>query len=292
MADRDYTIAAVDRAMRVLEALAEKPDQGVTEIAQRLGLTKSLVFRILATLEARAYVSRDPEAATFSLGYRAAVLGERAERQRALLLAAQPEMDRLNETTAENVNLLVRDGLQALVIGTREGRHSMRLFAQVGRHGPLHAGGASTLLLAYAPEEVRRDVLAGPLHAYTARTQVDPAEIEALLARIRARGWHVAQDDLDEGAFSVAAPILSVGGDVVAAISVAGAVARFDETRRNRYLDAVIGAARSISARLGGPSGGGASDGGSSDGSSSDGGPSDSGAQAGGAAGDRPRVTA
>lgn len=251
MAERDYTIAAVDRAMRVLEALAEKPDQGITELAQRLDLTKSLVFRIIATLEARAYISRDPAAATFSLGYRAAILGKRAEQQKALLLAAQPEMDRLNETTAENVNLLVRDGTQTLVIGTREGRHSMRLFAQVGRHGPLHAGGGSKLLLAFAPAEIQRKVLAGELTRYTPHTLVDAAEIEALLHKIRARGWHIAQDDLDEGAFSVAAPIRSAGGDVVAAISVAGALARFDENRRNRYLDAVTLAAQAISAKLG-----------------------------------------
>lgn len=251
MSERDYTIAAVDRAMRVLEALGDKPDQGITELARNLGLTKSLVFRLISTLEARGYVSRDTNKATFALGYRAATLGEQAERQKALMLAAQDEMDRLSEETAENVNLIVRDGARSLVIGCREGRHSMRLFAHVGRHGPLHAGGGSTLLLAYAPDDVQEQVLSHDLERFTDKTIVDSDELARLLERVRSRGWHVAQDDLDTGAFSVAAPIRVASNRVIAAISVAGALARFDEARRSQYLDAVLESAERISLKLG-----------------------------------------
>jgi len=251
MSERNYTIAAIDRAMHVLEALAERPGQGVTDLSSRLGMTKSLVFRILHTLEARGYVAKDSDKAVFSLGYRTAVLGERADRQKGLLLAARPEMDTLSEHSAENVNLVVRDGDRALVIATREGRHSMRLFAQVGRHAPLHAGGGSMILLAFAPDDVREHLLSGNLRRYTDRTISDPNELRSRLESIRVQGWYIAQDDLDEGAFSVAAPIRAAGGDVVAAVSVAGALARFDEARRNRHLDAVRAAADRISARLG-----------------------------------------
>ncbi len=251
MSERDYTIAAVDRAMRVLEALGDRPDQGITELARNLGLTKSLVFRLISTLEARGYVSRDTVQATFALGYRAATLGEQAERQKALMLAAQDEMDRLSEETAENVNLVVRDGDRSLVIGCREGRHSMRLFAHVGRHGPLHAGGGSTLLLAYAPDDIRQRVLSGELEGFTDKTITDADELARLLKRVQKRGWHVAQDDLDTGAFSVAAPIRVASNRVIAAISVAGALARFDEARRSQYLDAVLDAAARISLKLG-----------------------------------------
>ena len=50
---KDYKIAAVDRALALLEALADRPDQGVTSLAKSLGMTKSLVFRLLYTLEER-----------------------------------------------------------------------------------------------------------------------------------------------------------------------------------------------------------------------------------------------
>lgn len=248
---RDYRIAAVDRALSVMEALEERSEQGVTELAARLGMTKSLVFRILHTLESRGYVVRDVDRAVFSLGFRVSVLGERAGTQKGLLLVARPVMDALRDETSENVNLVVRDGERALVVATREGRHSMRLFAQAGRHAPMHAGGGSMLLLAFAPEEVQEAVLGGPLARYTPHTVEGPAELRRRIDRIRRQGWNVSHDDLDEGAFSIAAPVRSPEGEVIAAVSVAGAVTRLDESRRNSHLEAVCAAAERISRRLG-----------------------------------------
>jgi len=250
---RDYRIAAIDRAISVLEELAERPGQGVSEIARRLGMNKSLVFRILQTLEARGYVARRHDLPQYRLGYRTSVLGERSSRQDALLMAAGAEMDRLRDATSENVNLLVRDGMRALVLATRESRHSMRLFAQAGRYGPLHAGGGSTLLLAFAPESLREAVLNGPLPRYTEHTVTDPAALREVIRTIRARRWHLARSDLDDGAFSIAAPIRGAGGEVVAAISVAGALSRLDAERRRAHLAAVWAAAARISERLGAP---------------------------------------
>ncbi|MEM9047564.1 MAG: IclR family transcriptional regulator [Pseudomonadota bacterium] len=248
---KDYRIASVDKALSVLEALAEQPEQGVSALARHLGMTKSLVFRMLSTLEARGYVAREPRRAVYSLGFRVSVLGERTNRQTALMIAAIPEMEALRDVTSENVNLIVRDGQRSLVVATRDGRHAMRLFAEAGRFGPLHAGGGSTLLLAFAPRTLREQVLANGLPAFTASTETDPQTLAATLDRIRTQRWHIAQNDLDEGAFSVAAPIRGFAGEVVAALSIAGALARFDETRRGAYLAQVRDAADRISSHLG-----------------------------------------
>jgi IclR family KDG regulon transcriptional repressor len=249
---KDYRIAAVDRALMVLEALAERPDQGVTQLARRLGLTKTIVFRLLQTLEARGFVARDPRGATYALGYRMSILGERAGRQRGLLAAAAGPMDALRDATSENVNLVVREDRHSLVLATRAGRHAIRLFAEAGRRGPLHAGGGSQLLLAFAPVELREAVLAGELPVFTPFTQTDPEKLARVLERIRAVGYNVALNDLDEGAFSVAAPVRGEGGEVVAAVSVAGAVVRLDEERRQAYLAAALESAAEISRRLAG----------------------------------------
>ncbi|MEM8825287.1 MAG: IclR family transcriptional regulator C-terminal domain-containing protein, partial [Pseudomonadota bacterium] len=91
----------------------------------------------------------------------------------------------------------------------------------------------------------------GPLSAFTAATVTDPAALRTRLETIRADGFNISVDDLDEGAFSIAAPILNATGEVIAAISVAGAIARYDEIRRARYLATVRAAAEEISAKLG-----------------------------------------
>lgn len=247
---KDYTIAAVDRALLVLEALADRPGQGVTQLSKSLGMTKSIVFRLLQTLEDRGFVARDPDHAVYSLGYRIGVLGERVGRDGSLLGAARPVMDALRDGTSENVNLVVRDGLRSLVLATRSGRHPIRLFAQAGRYGPLHAGGGSLCLLAHAEPPVVEAVLANPLEAFTPHTITERDKLRQTLARIRANGYHIALNDLDEGAFSVAAPIIGPHDEVIACISVAGAVSRFDEERRERYIRAALGAAAEVSAKL------------------------------------------
>ncbi len=252
MSDQNnYIIAAVDRALLALEALGEHPRQGVTALAKRLGLTKTIVFRLLSTLEARGFVMRDGDQPLYSLGYRIGVLGERAGQQNMLMVAARPVMERLLEETSENINLIVREGQKSLVLGTLAGRHAIRIFAQPGRHGPLHAGGGSMLVLAWAPHTVRSAVMANPLARYTDDTIVDPEVLRDRLELIRAQDYNTSVNDLDEGAFSVAAPIRNAAGDVVAAISVAGAIVRFDDARQTQYLDLVRDAGREISRRLG-----------------------------------------
>ncbi len=249
---KSYRIAAVDRALSVLEILSDRGELGVTEIASELGMTKSLVFRILYTLEARGYVAKDPERSHYGLGYRAWHLADEAAKQRGLLRVAEPLMEELRDRFNESVNLVVRDGLNALVVTTRESRHSMRLFAKPGRHGPLHAGGGSMVLLAYAPMEVRQEMLAGELARFTSSTITDPVELERKLIQIEAEGSHCTRDDLDDGAFSIAAPICGPNNDVVAAISVAGPVTRLTADIQNRILDGVLEIAARISTDLGG----------------------------------------
>jgi IclR family KDG regulon transcriptional repressor len=248
---RDYTISAVDRALRLLEALGEAPNEGVSVLARRLGLTKSIVFRLLVTLEQRGFVDRDPDRGTYSLGHRIGVLGERLEPGAGLLAAARPVMERLRDQTAESVNLVVREGARSLVLATRAGHHAIRLFAQAGRYGPLHAGGGSMVLLAFAPVAIRTAVASGPLERFTPETITDGALLLERLEQIRRDGFNVVVSDLDLGAFSISAPIRTRGGEVVAALSVAGAEVRLSEGLRPTYLAAVLGAAEEISRKLG-----------------------------------------
>ena len=249
--DPRYVVAAVDKAMTLLECLARHPGAGVTEIAMQTGSTKSQAFRLLHTLEVRGYVGRDEISRGYRLGPRNLLLGERAREQNGLLQVAHPVMQGLAAETGENVNLIVRDGAASVVVDLCESPQPVRLYAEIGRRGPLHAGGGTTVMLAYAPDDVRDAVLAGPLPAYTAHTETDAGRLRTHLRAIRRQGYAVAIEDLDPGAFSVAAPVRDHGGTVVAAVSVAGPLSRLDEERREEHIARVLRAAETISLRLG-----------------------------------------
>lgn len=248
-----YRIIAVDSAITVLEAVAENPGIGVTRLAQLTDKTKSQVFRLLFTLEARGYISKDPESAGYALGYRALLLGEMAKRQTSLVRVAETVMKALSAETAETSHLVIREGTRSVCVAKVDGPLPLRLYAEVGRRGPLHAGGGSTVMLAYAPPEIQAQVMRSDLEKHTPQTVVNRDLLAATLDRIRRSGYHVAVSDLDDGAFSVAAPIRDHQDQVVAAISVAGPQSRFTPEIQELHVRAVLEASRQISELLAAP---------------------------------------
>ena len=246
-----YTISAVDRAFVLLEALAENADIGVTELAERTGNTKSLVFRLLYTLEARGYVQKDPATRTYALGYRALYLADHVRQQSRLIVAAQSYLDALVEETHENVVLVVRDDIHNVCIAMRESPQPLRLSAQRGQRGPLHAGGGPKVLLAFAPDEVQQRVLQGELTGYTETSITDPKALAATLLEIRATEFNRSYGEMDPDAFSFAAPVRDHSGSVIAALSVAGPVRRITDEVANHHASCVKNAAAALSRDLG-----------------------------------------
>ncbi len=252
---RDYNISVLDSALQVLETFLGqgRGEQNLTEISQRLGLNKSRTFRILATLERHGFVEHDPATKTYRLGLRLLELGSAVQRRLSIIPAARPVMDELALATGEAVFLGIVDGDQCLVIDKRESQHPIRLYGEVGRRSPLHVGGVPKTLLAYLVEE-QPDLLERlPLPQITPATVTDRDRLRAILAQIRADGYVVTLDDLDQGAHSVAAPIRDHSSRVVAGLSVAGPSDRFTADRVERYTLLVRRAAADISQRLGFP---------------------------------------
>jgi IclR family transcriptional regulator, KDG regulon repressor len=247
----DYTIGAVDRALQLLEIVAENPDVGLSELARLSGASKTLAFRMASTLEARGYLHKDPVHRTYTLGYKPLFLTERMQRTSPLVRTAEPVLDDLAARTRENVLLLVREDLHTVCLAIRQSPQPIRLYAELGRHGPLHVGGGPKLLLAYAPDGVQAAVLSAGLEAFTPSTIVDPKRLKSLLGRIRRQGYNVSHGDMDAGAFSVAAPVRDHGGRVVASLSVAGPQSRLNADLEALYVRMLVEAAAEVSARLG-----------------------------------------
>ena len=169
-----YTVNAVDRALTLLEYLAAERELGVTELAKKTGLTKSLVFRLLFTLEQRGYVHKNEETRAYSLGYRPLFLANQTRKHSRLISSADRFMDELAEATHENILLTVREDYHCVCVAMRQSPQQLRLFAEVGKAAPLHAGGGPKVLLAHAPKPIVEAVLEGDLESYTTTSIRDP----------------------------------------------------------------------------------------------------------------------
>ena len=253
----DYSIAVLDRALDLLEALAEAPagaPLGVSEVARRAGVTKSAAFRILSNLERRGYVDKDPTSSRYTLGAHLAYLGERSLGAIDLRGAARPALEELRRRFGETVNLGVREGSDVVYVDMIESAHGLRMAARVGGRDHLHSTALGKAILAFLPSAERDDLLhvPGGLPARTERTITDPVSLGAELERVRARGVAEDRDENEVGARCLAAPIFDHRGAVAGAISVSAPDSRLDDARAAEVAVTVIEQAAAVSQRLGG----------------------------------------
>ena len=236
---------SADRALAILAAFDEgRPDVGVSELADELGMHKSTVSRLLATLERRRLVRRDGD--RFLPGFELARLGALAVRGMALVGTARESLELLAEATGETVNLAVRDGDRALNVHQVRSGHMVGIADWTGRALPLHATANGKILLAFGAADVP-----GALPAVTRKTITSFAELRRELERVRAAGFAVALEELEIGLHAVAAPVFDCFGRCLAAVSVSAPVYRLPERRLPETGELCLAAAGEISTRLG-----------------------------------------
>jgi DNA-binding IclR family transcriptional regulator len=199
-------VQSVDRALDLLEALTDREESGLVELAGRAGLRPSTAHRLLGTLVSRGYVVQSRDTGRYVLSYRVLELAGHVEQRTSRLRAvARPYLERARKVSGETANLVVLDDEDVVYVDQVEGPGAVRLFMEPGRKLPAHTTGAGKALLALRREW---DLPAGEL------------------ARIRRRGFAIDDSEHEEGVACVAAPVFDHSGAAVAAISVSGPAGR------------------------------------------------------------------
>ena len=250
---RDSSVQSVHRAISILQVLALHGTAGVTEIANELGVHKSTVFRLLSTLESRGLVGQHSERGRYQLGYGVVQLAEGATRMDDLALLSRPVCRQLADTVRETVNLVVRDGNSVMSIAQVIGAPTITSVNWVGRRTPIHATSAGKVFMAHMEPHQLDDLLAAGLESYTPHTIVDPSALEQELALVRSRGWASTMEEQEIGLAAVAAPIRTLDGDVIAAITASGPTFRINDGSLSEVAGHVVAAAAEISQRHGYP---------------------------------------
>ncbi|HVY14387.1 MAG TPA: IclR family transcriptional regulator [Rhodopila sp.] len=247
---RDYSIAAVDRTLDLLEALSRLGPASLAALAEAAGCTRTAAFRLLRTLQARGFAIQDEARGLWRLGARWNALSRAASEQGALAATAMPILAALGKATGENVYLRVRDGMESETVAIYQTDPSIRVYSEMGKRGPLHAG-SSRILLAFAPEAVQTQLLAQRLNRFTPATRIDPTWIAADLQRIRGRGYLITSDEVTAGAVGIAAPVRDATGAVIAVMHISAPSMRMRPPRPRNLLPQVIDGANRLSEALG-----------------------------------------
>ncbi len=227
-AESGRRVATIERAADVLFLFAgDRSTLGVTEIAAELQISKAVVHRILTSLKDRGLVTSDAATRKYSLGPAVLELAARYRDQLDVRPYALDAMGRLTEATHETATMSIRSGWERIYVEQVTPPLEVKMTVKLGVSHPLHAGSSSKAFLAFLPEDEQEAFFdSGRLQAVTSETVTNAAALRKELRTIREQGYAVSLGERQEGAGSVAAPIMD-GGEPVAVISVCGPLERF-----------------------------------------------------------------
>lgn len=242
------SVQSVNRALDLLEALARgEAPMGVGEVAEATGLPQATTHRLLRSLLVRGYVRTD-STRKYAIGTAALRLGDAA--QRSLARSARPYLADVVAFSHETANLAMLEGDDVVYVAQVASPHTLRMFAEVGRHVPPHTTAVGKILLAAMPTEravaiLRRTGL--PRHTATTITDVDAFLHELDLTR--QQGWAVDEQEHEAGVRCVAVPV-GEGRRVLAALSVSGPADRFAGGRTPGLVEHMREVARTFAATM------------------------------------------
>lgn len=248
---------SLERGLAVLSAFTpDRPTLGISEIARELGLTRSTAHRYVATLASLLYLEQDASTRKYRLGPRVLDLGFAMLGSLELREIAAPHLRQLTETTGLTSNLAIRDDTDVILIDRVRGRpgryHHLEFSLHVGSRLPSYCSATGKALLAFLPRpDLDRLLDRIDLVQRGPRTLTDKKSLSAELEQVRRTGIATNDEELESALRSIAAPVRSRSGEVVAAVNVASSWSPVPISDLVTQLGPTIQAtARHITARL------------------------------------------
>jgi IclR family transcriptional regulator, pca regulon regulatory protein len=210
---------SLERGLAVLAAFRpDRPALGISELGRELGLTRSTTHRYVATLATLRYLEQDGSTRKYRLGPRVLDLGFSMLGSLELRDVAAPHLRRLTDMTGHTSNLAIRDDTDVILIDRVRGRpgryHHLEFSLHVGSRLPSYCSATGKALLAFVPRPDLDRLL----------DRIDLTDRSALLAeleQVRRTGLATNDEELESALRSIAAPVRSRSGEVVAAVNVA-----------------------------------------------------------------------
>ncbi len=253
--DARYSVHSLELGLRILESFDRDAvdEMSLSEMARRIGVTRSSAFRLVHTLQHLGYLERDDETKNYRLGARVMSLGYSFLASKDIAELARPDLQRLRAQTRCSTHLGILDGAEVVYIARFAAHQPVSATIAVGARLPAHATTMGRIILAYKPESYIREHFGGrTLAKFSERTPLTLEELFVQLDADRRRGYALSHSNFEAGIASIAAPLHGVKGEVVAAINVSTPENAIDPKRFDTVVcDALLAAAGRISALSG-----------------------------------------
>lgn len=228
------TVQSLDRAFDLLEALcASRSGMLITELSSATGLHKSTVHRLLASMSARGYITKDEYTNQYRATTRLYELASQVVEHLDIVAAARGPMDRLLEQTGETSHLVVREGSEIVYVHKVEStQNAMRMFSRIGMRRPMYCTAVGKAMMARLPlDEVRAIWNRSVIEQYTDYTIVTLDGLLRELQEVRRVGYALDNEENELGVRCIAVAIPDYTGNICAALSTSAPVTRMDDAR-------------------------------------------------------------
>jgi DNA-binding IclR family transcriptional regulator len=251
----DYTVPAIDRAVRLLEILSVSPQgRSLAQLAEELRVPKSTLFRILHTLQEHAVVVEDRERKIFSLGMKLLEWGHSALSRIDLKTIAHPQLQKLAHQTRESFYLAILDQDDVIIIDHVDTPEVWKMVTRLGHRSPIHCTATGLILVAGLDDgEMEGIIQRKGLRKFTESTITTTVRFKRRIAQIRKDGFSVVDGEYKEDLCAIAVPIRDHNGSVVASLMTAIPSERYKNNKRNanHLVDVLTDSGEFISRQLG-----------------------------------------
>jgi IclR family acetate operon transcriptional repressor len=247
--EREPAARAIDMLIWLADHTADT--WGVRQVARELNTSPSTIYRIFQIFESRDLVTKN-EDGKYTPGLELFRICQVFSQRLSPVKIAQPHLERLAAACGETVLLAAygaRRG-QMIVIDIIDAPHPLRWVVHRDQWNAIHSGATGLAILAFLPEEERQALYQKDLERFTERTIVTAADLEAEVARIRARGYAYSRGQRSKGAVGFGAPLFDAAGDVFGDVCITIPEGRFDPAQEPKLGRLLVAAAADISADL------------------------------------------
>jgi DNA-binding IclR family transcriptional regulator len=241
---------SLSRALDLLDLVSRGVDS-LDALAEAAGVHKTTVLRLLQTLEAHRFVTRDTSY-RYHVGSAVFALAQTALDAQDVRRVASPALRSLGAITGQTVHLAAYEGGTVTYIDKVESRQPLRMYSRIGLPAALHATAVGKVLLGGLGEDELRRVAAGvDYERFTDRTILTAGDLVQEVQLSAERGW--AQDHEEHETFMncIGAPVFGADGRIAAAVSVSVPNLVLPYERVLELLPALHEATTTISASLG-----------------------------------------
>lgn len=249
-----YSANSLLRGLEILKLFnEEQPSLSLSEIAKQLGVSRTVPYRLLYTLQNMGYLSQDESTKQYKLTPKVLELGFSYLNSLKFPEIVQPYMETLRDEISASCHLSILDGLEVVYVGSAPIRGVSAVNVNIGLRLPAHATANGKLLLAYqSKERLMQMFQMSNLTPYTNKTLTIPSEFQQQLETIREKGYSLTSGEFHPGIRSVAAPIFDRTGEVLAALNVVATESAYqDDFMEKIALPKVLEVSRLLSNYMG-----------------------------------------